>query len=292
MPISARIVEDSVAVNSQKRITTVLIRMPWVLSPELLRHRAFSFSSASGRAIPVKKLIQSAVDDPYIPLHWGKNQPGMQALEENNNLIVHPGNSHRLSRREAWLYARDTAVAIARAFDQANYHKQLVNRLLTPFLHINILITATEWANFFYLRRHPDAQPEIRKLADNIFWEMVSSEPISLASGEWHLPFLHKVEKASFRLEDARLISAARCARLSYWSHEGKVTSNEEDLDLAGKLLSSFHMSPFEHQATPDEYTPGSQTEFYRRRLHGNFVGWVQHRKTILGENVTEYEGL
>ena len=56
------------------------------------------------------------------------------------------------------------------AFSEAGYHKQTVNRLAEPFMMVKGVITATEWDNFFYLRRHKDAQPELQELAD-CMWE-------------------------------------------------------------------------------------------------------------------------
>lgn len=306
MPISAKIICDSVSPQN-KRLTSVQVRLPWVISPELLRHRVFSFSSASGRAIPVSRMIQDVLRDPYIPIHWGKNEPGMQAWEEHDGLITCPDYPIDLTSKEAWLYARDSAVDMARAYAAAGYHKQIVNRLLAPFAHINILITATDWANFFALRRHPDAQPEMRAVADAIWEAMKAREPTHLKSGEWHLPFFEDGSWLSsdverYSLNDAIKISAARCARLSYFTHDGKPSRLEDDLLLANRLLSSKHMSPFEHQATPDSYysveqalesySAGEQTKnigWQQPNLHGNLTGWRQFRKTIPDENVHSY---
>jgi hypothetical protein len=47
-----------------------------------MTHRVFSRNAGSSRAIPVKKLIEDVLTDPFIPIFWGSNQKGMQAGEE------------------------------------------------------------------------------------------------------------------------------------------------------------------------------------------------------------------
>src|SRR6185312_10278937 len=60
-------------------------------------------NSASSRAIPVEKQLQRVLDDPFIPVHWGVNQRGMQAASELT--------SAEIPHAEAtWLTARDYAV--------------------------------------------------------------------------------------------------------------------------------------------------------------------------------------
>jgi hypothetical protein len=70
-------------------------------------------------------------------------------------------------------------------------------------------------------------------------------------------------------------IACARCARVSYLTHDGK-REVSADLDLADKLQASGHMSPFEHAAKAVEADHRS----------GNFRGWMQYRKTLAGEEV------
>jgi hypothetical protein len=156
-------------------------------------------------------------------------------------------------------------------------HKQIVNRLLEPFAHINVVVTATEWDNFFKLRRHPDAQPEIHELANQMWHQMRLSIPVER---EHHLPYttwedpdcLVDAEggpwgKPTFRSWE--LISAARCARVSYRTHDGKWSTPEEDIPLALDLRADGHLSPFEHQATAAE------------GQHANFQGWRALRQEL-----------
>lgn len=288
--LTAKIIADSISPEG-KRLTSVQCRLPWIISPELLRHRVFSFSSASARAIPVERMIQDVLDDPFVPLHWGKNQPGMQAREECDEPLEYwddlLGNYIPCSREEAWEALMYKAVEGAKRFSKAGYHKQIANRLLAPFSHVSILITATEWSNFFALRRHEDAEPHIRMLADRIWGVMGENKPIELKPDQWHLPYVSDEDRLNFEFTHGFMwdlackVSAARCARLSYTLHDGKPSTIEADLTLANKLLASKHMSPFEHQANPDD----TYNIIRRPWLYGNLVGWIQHRKLIPDES-------
>jgi len=277
--ITAKIVADSMSPDGI-RLTTMLLRYPRCIHSEFMTHRVFSRNASSSRAIPVERLIKDVMDDPFVPLHWGANQRGMQATKECDEPVMLGLVNY--GRVGAWLVARDRAVEVARSFSEAGYHKQIVNRLLEPFSHINVVVTATEWSNFFALRAHPDAEPHIRLLAERMAEAQRGSEPEPLGWGDWHLPF---VTEPTGTAQDI-LVSVARCARTSYLTHEGKPSTPEEDIKLAERLLGSvpLHASPAEHQATPDrrtEYPPFWEAP----RLHGNLVGWVQYRKTLEGES-------
>ena len=265
MTISAKIITDSIS-SDGTRLTTMQLRYPRFIHSEFMTHRVFSRNASSSRAIPVSRLIDDIIMDTAKPIHWGKNQKGMQADEECNELL----GASKISKEDAWLEARDNAIKVARAFNNAGYHKQIVNRLLEPFSHINVLVTATEWNNFYELRRHKDAQPEIHELADVMYHVQSESIPKHVAYGAWHTPYAY----GSSQDEDTALkISAARCARVSYLTQEGKIPTVEEDIALFDRLMGAipFHASPTEHQATP---TIGPVTS-------GNFKNWLQFRHTL-----------
>lgn len=251
MPITAKIIKDSIA---RTRITTLQLRYPRFIHAQFMTHRVFSRSASSSRAIPVSKMIQEVLADPVYPMHWGKNQKGMQAHTELDNT----------QGKEYWEAAMYHACNAAEAMSQAGYHKQISNRLIEPFSHISVVCTGTDWDNFFELRLHEDAQPEMQMLAQQIAGALEESEPTRLHAGEWHLPYAHADE-----FGDPRLISAARCARVSYLKHDGTTPDATSDMELANKLLQSRHMSPFEHQAVP---TGGRWA---------NFNGWRQYRSYL-----------
>lgn len=288
MTIRAEVVADSASPRGV-RLTTLQLRYPRFIHAEFMTHRMFSRNASSSRAIPVERLIADVLADPVYPSYWGKNRPGMQAGDECAELVA--ADSFRLLAREtAWDGARDQAVRFARAFAAAGYHKQVVNRLLEPFSHINVVVTATEWSNFFALRCHPAAQPEMRMLAEVMRAAMDASAPRLLRPGEWHLPYVGADLVAQdypepLRSSDAAIkASVARCARVSYLTQDGRESTMEEDLRLYARLVGSvpLHASPTEHQATPDEWS--AEGGYARPELHGNLVGWVQFRKTLAGE--------
>lgn len=299
--ISATSILASRHAQSGKRIDTLLLRYPRCVHSEFMTHRVFSRNAASSRAIPVNKLIKDVMDDPYVPLVWGKNQKGMQADEECNEPIKFRNDV--VSNEVAWLRARDTAVDAALRFDKAGYHKQIINRLLEPFAHITVVITATEFANFFALRDHKDAEPHIAMLARAMKKAMAEAEVQVLQPGQWHLPFTGSQDNTTGEAADVSLreggfldklrkLSVARCASTSYKTVEGFDMTLERAIALHDKLLVSdpLHASPAEHQAQADEWMPcGSFSGGFWRfpKQHGNFQGgFRQYRKMLDGENI------
>lgn len=234
---------------------------------ELLTHRVFSRNASSSRAIPVNKIIQQVIDDPAMPVYWGKNQSGMQAREE----LLEPTKQEAI---KLWLEGRDKAVETARQMVALGVHKQIANRVLEPWHHIHVVLTATEFDNWFELRSHKDAQPEIKMLSDMMLKEYnLMRVSKTLQKGEWHLPFLTPTEKGNLPLSSALKISTARCARVSYMNHDGTNTELSKDFALHDALVVSNpkHMSPSEHQAV---LMDGST-------WYGNFRGFKQYRKFI-----------
>lgn len=181
--IEATIICDSVS-PAGKRITTFLLKMPMFIAPELLRHRAFSFSFSSNRAIPAAKQIAQVEDHPAMPNHWGSNKAGMQPGQEDVRL--------RHVAEDIWRKAANNAAASAWNLNVFNLHKSIVNRVMFPFLDAHGLVTATEWDNFFALRCAPDADPVIHELAWRMWDAMQASKP---KEDSWHLPFIHVNEK-------------------------------------------------------------------------------------------------
>lgn len=277
MTITAKIIADSISAEGH-RITSVQLRYPKFIHGELMTHRVFSRNAASSRAIPVQRMIQDVKDDPAIPVHWGKNQKGMQADEEMSGPQI-------ADLRGVWLEGRDKAIATATQLMALGLHKQIANRVLEPWFHINTLVTATEWDNFFELRCHPDAQPEMQTLANCIRSAMIESVPVMLEPGEWHLPYVDAAFLDTHTWALAQKISVARCARVSFLTQEGTVPTVESDLELYERLVGArpIHASPAEHQATPDSrYLSGTDDGVWRHaEQHRNFVGWRQYRAMI-----------
>jgi hypothetical protein len=271
MAFSAKVLADSISPAGQ-RLTTLEVTMPRIVLAEFNTHRMFSRSSASSRAIPVEKRIAALETDPFIPEAFGKNQKGMQSSEQLDEVVD-------LQARAIWVQALETAKHFAGRLAEVGVHKQLANRLIEPFCWHTVIVTATEWGNFWGLRISKYAQPEIAKPAALMKEAMDASTPKRIGHGEWHTPLVPdraELVESGYTPRQIAEISSARCARTSYLTHNG-VREPEADRELFAKLVEPGHMAPLEHVATP--CTGDLQHEFV-----GNFFGWFQLRKTIPGE--------
>jgi hypothetical protein len=274
---SVRILADSLA-PCGKRLTTFEVTYPRFVHSELMTHRQLSRNSASSRAIPIQRMIRATIADPAHPIHWGANQAGMQARAELTGWRLRVA-------RALWFGARWFAVLVAWLLWRVGLHKQIANRLLEPWMWITVIVSATEWSNFFALRDHPDAQPEIALLAWRMRCAYTESQPVRLRAGEWHLPFVDEMEAHRIRSLslDPRTVSVGRVARVSFLTHDGR-RDFHEDVKLHDRLRGALppHMSPFEHVAmalrTPEQ--------------SGNFIGFRQYRKEIPNECARELEGI
>lgn len=280
MTFNARILADSTNTLGN-RLITMEMTYPRFVHAEHLRHRMFSFNVASSRAIPVEKMIEQVEKNPVIPIHWGKAQKGMQAYEE----LAEFGKAECY---EEWMYARRHAIGAAYRMLEHGLHKQIINRILEPWMWCTVICTGNigAWNNFWALRCHPEAEPHIRKIAE--MTEQLSRQSLShqLAEGEWHLPLIGFVdpdgcdERWTWEIEpttDVQVkVSAGRCARVSYLTHDGK-RDVQADIALHDRLIASKHFSPTEHQARADRCS--------REWVQGNLgCGWSQYRKTLKGE--------
>ncbi len=316
MAFAAKVVLDSINPDRQ-RLISVLATYPRFVHAEVMTHRDRARNAASSRAIPWKAKRKRMVnesegeyaanmaegglptfttncmyrmiqEDPVIPIKWGAEQSGMQTGGEIPEEL-------RPKAREIWLKSMASQVDFADQLAQLGVHKSLCNRLTEPFMWITVLMSATEWKNFFRLRCHPDAEVHFQKIAGMIREEIAKSEPKRLGIFEWHTPFVDDEEKKEIEgayrnghlnvpielssLDCIKRISAGRCARLSYLTHEGKRDWNL-DIGLATKLIvrpdDVLHASPLEHVARSSD-----------RHMHsGPFVGWFQFRKEFQNENM------
>ena len=331
MSYSCKILLDSIS-ETGKRITTFEITFPRIVLAEFNTHRMFSRNSASSRAIPFSKMLERVENNPFIPEEFPVNTKGMQP---QTSITEGPLFNYAKS---AWMMARDDAIKSARRFQRSisnivlnkedlTIHKQLVNRLLEPFMWHTVIVTATEFDNFFKLRCDENAQYEIRKIADLMYETYHSDEIIqqSLKVGEWHCPLVYEEDDeaiSSFLIktignysfggdmlqtynEIKKKISVARCARVSYLTHDGK-RNIEKDLELFERLRTSGHYSPFEHVATPsfadaDKFYPENDADAdehgwkltddskYLNLRNGNFIGWRQMRQDLPNENCVNF---
>jgi len=160
-----------------------------------------------------------------------------EELDEKVHLIetiLAPYKFEEKTLDEWWLFARDKAVEAACIMYVFRVTKQLANRLLEPFMYHTVLVTGTEWENFFHLRcpqyldetsgklykskseyatfsndpEFTDFNTDINWLEKNkgqadihmmataeaIYIAIHESTPKELQAGEWHIPFGDKMD--------------------------------------------------------------------------------------------------
>ncbi len=313
--ISCKIIKDSINSVTNDRLTTFVITFPRFVNAEILRHRMLSFSSASTRAIPTLKIIKDVLDNPAIPVFWGKNQSGMQSFEElddvspshycnydkNGNIFTDYLEDRSVTEREkakrTWLHWSKKVCEGAQELLDCGLHKQYAGRILEFCQNITLIISGTEFQNFFALRDHKAAQPELGEAAHMALECYNASIPTVVdpvgsfidfkfisdqkkleyysSMNKWHIPFSDKMPE-SLSNSDKIKIATARCARISYMTFDGEINA-QKDLTLFSNLVESNppHMSAAEHIAFPV-----TDSKFF-----GNMKGWVQLRKLYRNEN-------
>lgn len=312
--MNVKLIKHSIASGIQ--IATFILEYPRWIHSEVLTHRQFSRNAASSRAIPTSAIIQNIRDNPAQAVWWGKNMSGMQAAEELTGWRLK-------AAKLIWASARECAILGARIFNRIGLHKQLANRILEPFQNIRVVVTSTEWNNFFALRKHKDAQPEFRLLASMMYSAISTSTPTKLQPGEWHIPYITSVRMPGGRiaylqpatsqtecieitLEEALKISASMAAQESYRKSDPSLAKAEAIWErLVGSM--PVHASPVEHSAMAMEvttYTPVpsgrnekawnhlieskgvTHIDRYGAYWSGNLRGYIQHRQLLPNHDV------
>lgn len=303
----AKVVLDSIN-PCGNRITTMELTYPRFIHAEIMTHRDRARNAASSRAIPWERIIECKdhtgtqyklstkcmkgmiLTEPVVPLYWGVEQKGMQS---GADLV---GEEAERANR-IWLEARDNAVASADKLAKLGIHKSLCNRLTEPFMWITVVMTATRWKNFFRLRNHKDAEKHFQLIARMTQEAIEGSKPQELSAGQWHTPYITEEDhyliaeyitdwnqahddEPVYSTDIYCKVSAARSARVSYLTHDGK-RDIQADLDLFAKLIERnddvIHASPLEHVAASMSKPVPS----------GCFIGWHQLRKDFALEDVS-----
>lgn len=273
-----------------ENLWTFELTYPRYIHSEFMTHRVFSRNASSSRAIPVKRMIEQVRENPVIPPNVFKNQSGMVGEIKAGALTTAEFYS-------LWREAADNACKTAEMMEKLGIHKQHINRILEPFLFIRVIVTATEWRNFFILRLAPDAQPEMQELAGAIYDEMERYRDKNVGILEFEAPRkycpaifaptssdnVHTVVSLPYIVDEdikeigkenyktLMQISAARCARVSYNNHDGSKPNIDKDLALYERLYDSRHMSPMEHTCIRDDD--------YRK--YANMTGWKSLRYLV-----------
>lgn len=296
---AATILADSEASGS--RITSMELTFPRFLLPEANTHKGLMKNSASSRAIPVATRIKQVTESPFMPEEFGRNQKGMSSSESLSE-------EEQKAAEDAWLWLSRCAIEAATKLDALKVHKQHANRVLELWSWHTVVLTGTErrWQNFFALRAHKDAQPEMQIIAWMAKKAYEFSRPVPLSVGEWHLPYIKPEDHTELiktypghdkptLWEMAAQISVVRCASTSY-SRQYATRTFDEVFARHTDLRKHAHYSPFEHQAkvaSAEEtlkygwFKWNPQTLAFVADYIGPFaVPWLQYRKTLPNEDL------
>lgn len=257
---------------SGSELITLEIELHRFCLPENNTHRSISKNYQSSRAVPAKATRKLMLNDTALPVFWGLNQPGMKAKEEAKGL-------HKKLIKLWWWWCSRSAAFNHFIGEKLKVHKQLVNRVIEPYIYTKGVVTASleDWEAFFVLRCHKDAQPEIKALADCIKVAITRSKPKNLKYGQWHLPLAPE----EGTLEERLKISVSTCAQASYRKGDDSLEKaniiwgflNFPDKGVYGE--DPPHFSPSEHQAL-------CAKESKEQGLNGNFKGeFIQYRKLL-----------
>lgn len=296
--IVARIILDSINANGN-RMTTYEVEYPRFILAEVNTHCMLEKNSASSRAIPVGTMLDMIELSPAMPVSWGHNNPGMQSKTLMDS--VREANAIKV-----WLDAAKAAIGFSRIMadpDGINGHKQIANRLSENYQTMKSVISGTEWENFFWLRDRDDADPTFRELARVMNECRRNSVPTLLKPGQWHLPYVTRVDDRYFSgnieipLDVAKKISASCSAQVSY----RKLNDSVEQAQRVFGMLNleseekPAHASPICHQATPMNesnvsFNPDTWEDgitHVRRNgslWSGKLQGWIQFRQLFKNE--------
>lgn len=251
-------------------VTTFVVEFPRIILPEVLTHRAWSRNTSSSRAVPFKRTLHQVITNPFVPVYWQKSHTGMQGNEYFTG-------EYESRLRNKWLKYRDECVSHAIELNSLNVSKQIVNRVLEPFVLCKMIITTGEEGliNFFNLRcpiyesKKDKKKMEITKsksmaevhmqlLAQSMYLSVCDSD---MVSSDTHIPFYDDIKE-----------SVEACARVSY----NKIESSKNNLFQL--LLEQKHMSPFEHIL----FSTDDKERYY------NMQGWKSLRYRIEQEKLKQ----
>lgn len=310
--ITAKVICDSIS-EEGVRLTTFEIEYPRIVMSEFNTMRAISKNSSSSRAIPVSKMLEHTKNINLKPVYFGSKKSGMQAGEEIQGDMLD-------KVKGLWEEALDYASYYSETLDRLGVAKEVTNRLVEPFQLVKVVCTATDWDNFFNLRLHPDADPNICMLAYKMYKVMEESKPIKLKEGEYHLPYVNVCWNGKgemcyadedfniISLEQAQKLSAASCASVSYRTEGMTLEKADKIFDMLIKA-EVVHSSPFEHIATPvkPKYNElgyvrvnCSESQSWEEGVthmnkqgqlcSGNLRGWVQYRHLLSNNTAWSFD--
>lgn len=298
MSVKVQLLQYSQSSVTGGKIATFICDYPRFIHAEVMTHRVFSRNAGSSRAVPVMSMVELANEKMCFPAEFRYNQSGMQPSEPMSE-------EDAALARKIWEETAQNCISGASQLASLKLHKQWANRMLEWFTPIRVLITATEWTNFLWLRDDKDAQIEIQQVARQILTLLNDVKPTVIGPTEYHLPFItrermpngilrYTVEGRTVNLQEAIAISQSCSAQISYRKSD---TSYEKAKELRVMFLEAerVHASPFEHQARPmglsetgfDMNGPWplgvTHVDRNKARWSGNLKGFIQYRQLVKG---------
>ena len=268
---------------------------------QVLTHKDLSRNAMSSRACSIPKMQEALT---AVPIHWGKHQAGMQAYKEADSMVHFRGEYY--TREQAWSLGKEFSSELAMAYHEANYAKQIVNRITEPYQMIKAVITSTDMENFYWLRIANDPQHEIRELARKMKVSFDGTEAKSLFEGEWHVPYVlsfrddvsgklryYSQDGEELTVEEAKQVSASSIAQVSYRDIDSSKGKASTVFTKLGVGTDRVHSSPFESVLTPmtedATFETDGVTALHKVKglMSGNSAGWIQLRHLI--PNNTKY---
>lgn len=233
-------------VPTDKVMYTFRCVYPRFIHAQVLTHRNMARNTMSSRAVPTKRVIEEVERNPVWPRQFGANQRGMVAGE--------PLTGAALKRAEdSWDSARLCAIELAKELADNGVHKEVVNRILEPFLHIVTYITVeqSDLVAFLMLRCADDAQPEIRELAEAM---RSAASSAHFRESTTHLPLGGPTGVES----DSEIVvgQVVSIARVSYSADLLPPLVWTKQLEFYSTLIRDKHWSPFEHVVAHETAVP------------------------------------
>lgn len=251
--MQVEIVLDSKNPYTGKRLTTFYLVYPQTIHNHVLTHRVFSRNASSFRAVSSGRVLAQETVYPV----WSKEKRGMQGEKFD---ALNPGEGRIISKLDRIVDEMESFVSKkCQELLDLGAHHQNVNDYLRPFRNIHVVLTGTEFRNFFNVRLHSKVKPEMEMLARHMKVALDTSTP---QERYVHLPFIDPTEYDTLPLWDACLTSIARCARISYL-HKG----SSDDIELGETMWKRMEYSPFEHVAFARE-----------SGVYANFQDWQSYR--------------
>ena len=136
--IKAEIIAHSKRAKTGDEIITYKLTFPRIILSEVNTYKMLEKNTSSSRAIPIEKMIEVVEKEPFIPIAFQKQHKGMQGTEYITD------EKEIESCVNLWLDGRDSALSVIDDFiDLVGVTKQVLNRIIEPWMWVTQLITGT-----------------------------------------------------------------------------------------------------------------------------------------------------